>query len=172
MNLLGQILTFVSYLVYWVSRFLPKKNKILIYDIFSRVIAIIGFLCLKTYSGIANSLFIIIGRNNLSRYVINKPFKIKLLAFILLLIDLLLLCFATNSGVATIFLLINSIINLYGCVMTSAQTMRILTMIGTIPYGFFMLYSYNMTGVVCEVICLLVNLISYLKYRKLYKIKQ
>ena len=41
---LGQVLTFISYLVFWISRFVKNKNDILILDNASRIFAIIAFL--------------------------------------------------------------------------------------------------------------------------------
>ena len=49
--IIGQILTFISYLVFWISRFLKEKNKILALDNISRIFAIIAFIFLGTYDG-------------------------------------------------------------------------------------------------------------------------
>lgn len=42
-KILGELLTFISYLVFWISRFFKKKNNILLWDNISRIIAIIAF---------------------------------------------------------------------------------------------------------------------------------
>ena len=57
--ILGQLLTLISYLIFWISRFMKNKNSILFLDNISRVFAIIAFLFLKTYDGIKNTLYVI-----------------------------------------------------------------------------------------------------------------
>ena len=44
--IVGQILTFISYLVFWISRFIKNKHKILLWDNVSRIFAIISFIFL------------------------------------------------------------------------------------------------------------------------------
>ena len=38
-------------------------------------------------------------------------------------------------------------------------------MIGSAFYAAFMFFTFNITGTICELICFIVMLISYLKYR-------
>ena len=68
--ILGQLLTLVSYLIFWISRFLKSKNNILLLDNISRLFAIIAFIFLGTYDGIKNTLYVIL-RNVLGQ-VTNK----------------------------------------------------------------------------------------------------
>lgn len=70
----GQILTFVSYLIFWISRFLKSKNNILLLDNISRLFAIIAFVFGGTYDDIKNTLYVIL-RNVLGK-VTNKKTKI------------------------------------------------------------------------------------------------
>lgn len=68
--ILGQLLTLVSYLIFWISRFLKSKNNILLLDNISRLFAIIAFIFLGTYDGIKNTLYVIL-RNVLGQVTNN-----------------------------------------------------------------------------------------------------
>lgn len=75
--ILGQLLTLVSYLIFWISRFLKSKNNILLLDNISRLFAIIAFIFLGTYDGIKNTLYVIL-RNVLGQVTNKKKKNIKL----------------------------------------------------------------------------------------------
>lgn len=68
--ILGQLLTLVSYLIFWISRFLKSKNNILLLYNISRLFAIIAFIFLGTYDGIKNTLYVIL-RNVLGQVTNN-----------------------------------------------------------------------------------------------------
>ena len=69
--IIGQILTLISYLIFWISRFFSKKKEILIGDNISRVFAMVAFLFLGTYDGIKNTIYVII-RNILGQVTEEK----------------------------------------------------------------------------------------------------
>ncbi len=161
----GQILTFISYVVFWASRFLKRKKDLLVYDNISRAIAIMAFAFLKTYDGIKNTIYVII-RNVLGQLTNKKSKKIKVFTFILMFV-LLITMYAINfQGLSTICIAICGILNLYGVIMCNEQGIRIFGMLGSIFYIGFMLFTGNVTGTICELICFFVLLTSYLKYRK------
>ena len=58
--LIGEILTLLSYIVFWLSRFKKNKNNILILDTISRIFAIFAFMFLGTYDGIKNTVYVIL----------------------------------------------------------------------------------------------------------------
>ena len=76
-NILGQILTLISYLIFWISRFLKNRKNILFWDNISRIFAIISFYFLNTFDGIKNTLYVIL-RNVLGQITIKKRKNIKL----------------------------------------------------------------------------------------------
>ena len=84
--ILGQVFTFISYLIFWISRFLKNKKYILLWDNISRLFAIIAFLFLGTYDGIKNTIYVI-ARNILGDISDNKSKKYKVNIFIIMLID-------------------------------------------------------------------------------------
>lgn len=81
--ILGQLLTLVSYLIFWISRFLKSKNNILLLDNISRLFAIISFIFLGTYDGIKNTLYVIL-RNVLGQVTNKKKQKYKTITFLLI----------------------------------------------------------------------------------------
>ena len=163
--ILGQILTFISYLIFWISRFLKRKNSILLWDNISRVFAIIAFVFLGTYDGIKNTIFVIV-RNILGQITNKKNKKYKIVTFLLMLVLLILMYSFNFSGISTICVAICGILNLYCTIMCNEQGIRIFGMLGSGFYALFMFFTGNIVGMVCEIICFVVMLISYLKYRK------
>lgn len=161
----GQILTFVSYLIFWISRFLKNKNNILLLDNISRLFAIIAFIFLGTYDGIKNTLYVIL-RNVLGQVTNEKKQKYKIITFLLMLILIILMYSFNFNGISTICVGICGILNLYGTIMCNEQGIRIFGMIGSGFYTLFMFFTSNIVGTICEIICFAVMLISYLKYRK------
>ena len=169
--ILGQILTLISYLIFWYSRFKKNKKNILLLDNISRIFAIVAFVFLGTYDGIKNTIYVIL-RNILGQITDKKGNKYKIITFLLMLSILVLMYIFNFNGISTICIAICGIVNLYGTIMCNEQGIRIFGMIGSGFYTAFMLITGNIIGTICEVICFIVMLISYLKYRKLQVKKQ
>lgn len=164
--ILGQILTLISYLIFWYSRFEKNKKNILLLDNISRIFAIVAFIFLGTYDGIKNTIYVIL-RNILGQITDKKEKYYKIISFLLMLSILVLMYIFNFNGISTICIAICGIANLYGTIMCNEQGIRIFGMIGSGFYTAFMLITGNIIGTICEVICFIVMLISYLKYRKL-----
>ena len=169
--ILGQILTLISYLIFWYSRFEKNKKNILLLDNISRIFAIVAFIFLGTYDGIKNTIYVIL-RNILGQITDKKEKHYKIISFLLMLSILVLMYIFNFNGISTICIAICGIANLYGTIMCNEQGIRIFGMIGSGFYTAFMLITGNIIGTICEVICFIVMLISYLKYRKLQVKKQ
>ena len=163
--LIGQILTLISYLVFWISRFIKRKNNILFLDNVSRILAILAFAFLGTYDGIKYTVYAI-ARNTLGQITNNKSKKNKFTIFMIMLILLILMYSFNFNGVSTICIVVCGILNLYGVVMCKEQGIRIFGMLGSAFYMAFMFVTGNIIGTICEIICFFVMLASYLKYRK------
>ncbi len=162
--IVGQVLTLISYLVFWISRFIKSKYKILLWDNISRFFAIVSFIFLGTYDGIKNTLYVIL-RNILGQYTNKKKKKYKLLTlFIMFILLVFIYCFDFH-GISTICVAICGILNLYGVIMCNEQGIRFFGMLGSIFYIGFMVFTGNIVGILCEVICFFVMLVSYIKYK-------
>ena len=161
----GQLFTFFSYLIFWLSRFLKEKKNMLLLDNICRFLAIISFIFLKTYDGIKNTIYVII-RNLLGQVTNEKSKKIKLITFFTMFIVLILMYYINFQGISTVCIAICGILNLYGTIMCNEQGIRIFGMIGSIFYTGFMIFTGNIIGALCEIICFFMMLMSYIKYKK------
>ena len=163
--LLGQVLTLISYIVFLLSRFIKRKNNILLWDNVSRFLAILSFVFLRTYDGIKNTVYVIL-RNVVGQITNNKSIKKKIITFILMLILLISMYTISFNGISTIAIAISGIFNLYGVIMCNEQGLRIFGMLGSAFYMIFMFATGNIVGTICEVIGFFVLLTSYFKYKK------
>ena len=163
--LLGQGLTLISYMVFWFSRFIKRKNNILLWDNVSRFLAIIAFVFLGTYDGIKNTIYVIL-RNVVGQITNNKSIKKKIVTFILMLILLITIYTINFNGISTISIAISGIFNLYGVIMCNEQGLRIFGMLGSAFYMIFMFVTGNIVGTICEVIGFFVLITSYFKYKR------
>lgn len=163
--IIGQVLTLVSYVVFWMSRFKKNKKNILIWDNVSRFFAIISFIFLGTYDGIKNTLYVVL-RNIVGQVTHNKSQNYKTKMFIIMLIILISMYCFNFRGISTMFIAICGIINLYGVIITDEQGIRKFGMLGSLFYMAFLASTQNITGVICEIICFFVMLTSYVKYKK------
>lgn len=168
--IIGEILTFISYLVFWISRFLKRKNSILLLDNVSRLFSIASFAFLGTFDGVKNTLYAVL-RNVLGQVTNKRNKEYKIITFLLLLMLLILMYIFDFHGISTICLAICGILNLYGTIMCNEQGIRIFGMLGSIFYGLFMIFTNNIVGIICEIICFTVMFISYFKYMDKKKIK-
>ena len=169
--IIGQALTLISYIVFWVSRYMESKKNILLYDNISRCFAILAFICLKTFDGIKNTLFVIV-RNVVGNKISKQSKKTKLSVFIVMIICLCLLYITSFNNVATICVFTCGVFtcgvfNLYGVIMCDEQGIRLYGLLGSGFYAMFLLFTGNYTGFICELICAVIMYTSYRKYNKI-----
>lgn len=163
--ILGQALTFVHYVMFWISRYLKSKKNILLFDSVSRIVSIMGFVLLGTYDGVISSIFIIV-RNTVCRVAQDKTKRFKYVCFVLLIFVLLILHLTQYNGLSTICVIIYGILNVCGNLLCDEQGIRLFGFSGCIFYGTFLVLTQNWTGLVCEIICAIVLLNSYFVYRR------
>lgn len=168
--ILGQFLTLISYIIFWISRFIKNKNNILLFDNISRIVGIISFACLGTYDGIKYTIFTIL-RNIMGQLTNEKMKNYKNITFLIMFAILVLINIFEFNGMATICILICGTLNLYAVIMCDEQGIRKLGMLGSVFYNLFMFITGNIAGVVCETICFCVMLASYIKYKNINKIE-
>lgn len=164
LNFIGQVFTALSYIVFWVSRYKKEKKNMLLYDNISRVLTIVSFIFLNTYDGVKNTIYVIF-RNIIGDKVKNESKKKKLVVFFVMLAVLFLVFGIGFNGIATIFITICAVFNLYGVIMCNEQGMRIFGMIGSMFYTLFMFASKNIMGGICEIVTFCIILGSYIKYK-------
>lgn len=164
-NIVGQALICMRYIIFWVSCYMKTKKYMLVYDNISKFFVIAGFLCLGTYDGIKNTLFSFV-RNIIGNKVTEKPKKSKLAIFIVMSIVLFLIYLTNISKISTICVFICGIFNLYGVVVCREQGIRICGLLGSGFYAMFLHLTGNYIGLICELVCAIVKFMSYCKYRK------
>lgn len=160
----GQIFTCMSYCIFWISLFKKDKSNMLLWENISNVFAIIAFLLLGTYDGIKSTVYVII-RNTLGQVTDKKDKYIRTITFFIMLIVLLIMYSFKFEGISTICVGVYGISSLYGSIMCREQGFRIFEMIGSLFYNAFMFFSGNIAGTICETICFVMILSSYLKYK-------
>lgn len=161
---IGQIMILVSYLIFWTSRTLKNKYYILLWHNISRVTAIISFFCMNHFDGVKNSAFVIV-RNTLGQFLDRKNQTTKYIVFFIMLSILMLMYYFDFHGISTICIGMCGFVNLYGVLFCKEQGIRICGIIGSVFYTFFMGFTGNVVGVICELICITITLVSYLKYK-------
>lgn len=163
-NIIGQLLTFISYAIFWISRFLNSKRKMLVLDNLSRIAAIISFICLGSVNGIMNTLFVMV-RNYCGQKTESMDISVKRKTFLVLLIILIFMYTVTYGGISTIALFICAVFNLIGVILCDEQGIRLYGLGGSAFYAIFLLLIHNYTGFVCEIICAVILVSSYLMYK-------
>lgn len=171
LNYIGQLLTLLSYIIFWVSRFFNNKNKMLVLDNISRIAAIISFICLGSINGIQNTLFVLV-RNYCGQKVNSKSNNVKRVTFVVLLMALSIMYTIFFEGVSTVILYICAILNLIGVVLCKEQGLRLFGLGGSLFYAIFLFIIENKVGFICEVICAIVLISSYLMYRNKTNVKK
>lgn len=171
LNNIGQLLTLLSYIIFWVSRFFKSKNSILILDSASRIFTIASFLCLGSMNGIQNTLFVLV-RNYCGQKVNSKSTNVKRVTFVVLLMALSIMYTIFFEGVSTVILYICAILNLIGVILCEEQGLRLFGLGGSLFYAIFLFMIGNTVGFICEVICAVVLISSYLIYRNKTNVKE
>lgn len=162
MQLIGQILTFISYAIFWISRFGKNKKNILIIDNCSRVFTIMSFVCLGSLNGIQNTIFSGI-RNFIGQKVTDK-YRYKV--YIVMVTILTCMYAISFNGFSTVLLYMCAFFNLIGVILLKEQGLRMCGMIGGIIYIGFQIAINNYVGAVCEFVGVVVTLVAYMKCMK------
>lgn len=158
----------INYIVFWTSRFAKEKKNILILDSISKILTIIGFILLGKYNGIENAVFSGI-RNAGAGAVIKKDIKVRAIVFILFFALMATVFLLDFQGIATLCVLITATLNALGAILLKPQGIRLMSVIGSAFYAGFQLFSHVYFGVVCELITFVVSLASYIKYSEKYE---
>lgn len=163
--LIGQILTVISYLVYYISRFLKEKSNIILLGNISKIFTILSFIFLKSYDGIVSTIYSLV-RDVCGRLLIKRDLIYKQLSFIVLTIVLVIISSFNFNGLSTLCVDTTMLLNTFGVLFLKPQGMRVMTMIGSLFYSAFQFSIGNIAGFICELGTLTVNFVSYMKYRK------
>lgn len=89
----------------------------------------------------------------------------KRVTFIILLVILIIMYAMAFNGVSTIVLFICAVFNLIGVILCNEQGIRLFGLCGSIFYTIFKFIINNYIGALCEIICAIVLISSYLIYK-------
>ena len=163
MIILGYLFTVINYVFYCLSRFMAEKKHILFMDLIAKIFTILGLYCLNSLSGaicFSITFFLLIAAN-----IKERKNQRWLLLFIVFQTLYLLTFIFQYDGWPSLLVFVTSSVNLLCVWWLSPQNMRF---IGGINSVFFLLYQIsikNWAGLI-EILVILSNLFSYLKYRK------
>jgi len=169
MIILGYLFTVINYVFYCISRFAAKKTTILFLDLIAKIFTILGLYCLGSLSGaicFIITFFLLIVANIKEQY--NKKWMLGFIIFQSLYILTLIYQY---DGLPSILIFATSSVNLLCVWWLSPQNMRI---VGGINSFFFLGYQIsikNWAGLI-EILVILSNALSYLKYKVQNKPKQ
>ena len=162
MIILGYLFTVINYIFYCASRFLADKKYILLMDLIAKIFTVLGLYCLGSLSGAITfiiTFFMLIFANIKERHQQKWLF---------LFILLQLLYFATlvyqYDGLPSILIFITSSVNMLCVWWFNPQNMRLVGGLNSVLFLLYQISIKNWAGLI-EILVILSNLISYLKYR-------
>lgn len=161
----GQILIGLNYFIFWCSRFVKKKEHLILWDCVANIVTILGFLCLGNYNGMENASFSF-AKNLGADRVIKHGKKISLIAFIVFISVMIMIYVIDFKGISTVCILICGIVNAFGTFLLNAQGMRITGCVGSMFYFCFSLLSGVVSGAILEAITFAFLFISFLVYHR------
>ena len=164
MFIIGQILTAISYIVYYISRFKKDKKDMLLWDNISVFFTLLSFVFLKSYEGASGTLYSYV-RNKVQSLVKGNK-KNERIGFWVLLIVLLVILGVHFNGLFTLFLFLTNLFNLVGVMFFNPQGIRLCGVIASVCYLSFQIILNNYVGIICEIITMVVTLLSFVIYLK------
>lgn len=163
MIFLGYLFTVINYAFYCASRFMADKKNILFMDLIAKIFTILGLYCLSSLSGAISfsiTFFLLIAAN-----IKERKEKKWLGLFILFQVLYTLTMVLQYEGLSSILVFITSTVNLICVWWLSPQKMRFVGGLNSFLYLLYQISIKNWAGLI-EILVILSNLISYLKYRK------
>lgn len=163
MVFLGYLFTAINYAFYCASRFAAKKEMILFMDLISKIFTILGLYCLNSLSGALSfsvTFFLLVVANIKERK--NKKWTAGFIFFQLAYLFILIFNF---EGISSLLVFTTSSISLTCTWWLVPQKMRIVGGLNSVLFLLYQISIKNWAGLI-EILVILSNLISYLKYRK------
>ena len=169
--ILGNILTLISYIIYWLASFFKSKKTIMWVRLISYIIAVPAYIVLQSKSGTLNMLFTIV-RYLLGILLIDKLTNKSAKVSYILVFSLIYAATGVFSfeGFGTMFLIVSNIIGVIALAVGSAQCLRVLNMISSVLFLVYLGTIHNFTGLLCELVTLISFVVTFMLYRKKAKL--
>ena len=160
-------LTFINYVFYCSSRYMKKKEHMLLFDMIAKIVTTISFLLLNSETGMFNMLlaFVLILYNYVKEKKETTSKTQNIIIFSIATSIYVIILFLTYSDISSILVFTTSIVSLISNQFLSPQKMRITGIFNSILYLTYQLTLKNWAGLL-EIIVIISNLTSWLKYKK------
>ena len=165
--ILGNILTLISYIVYWLASFFKSKKTIMWVHLVSYTIAVPAYIALNSTSGTLNMLLTIV-HYLLGILLIDKLTRKSAKISYILIFSLVYVATGVFSfeGFGTTFLIASNIIGVIALAIGNAQFLRVLNMISSVLFLVYLGTIHNFTGILCELVTLTSFIVTFMLYRK------
>lgn len=159
----GYFFTLLAYTTYCLSRFMKYKKMMLSLDLISKVFTAMGLYFLDSLSGAY--IFIVVFFMLIAVNIKERLHKKWLLGYVFFQITYLVILFFTYIGVSSVLVTLTVSVTLFHIWWLPPQQMRIVGGINGVTYLAYQISIKNWAGLL-EIVVILSNLLSYLKYRK------
>lgn len=166
MILLGYFFTVLNYVCYCLSRFMKQKAMMLLLDLVSKILTVMGLYCLNSLSGaytFAGVFFLLIVANIKER--LNKKWLFGYLFFQSLYIVILI---ATYEGISSVLVFLSTSVTLICIWWLPPQQMRFIGGLNCFIFLFYQISIKNWAGLL-EILVIISNFVSFMKYKKVAK---
>lgn len=160
-------LTFINYVFYCSSRYMKKKEHMLLFDMIAKIVTTISFLLLNSKTGMFNMVlaFMLILYNYVEEKKETTSKTQNIIVFSIATSIYIIILFLTYSDISSILVFTTSIISLISNQFLPPQKMRMAGIFNSILYLIYQLTLKNWAGLL-EIIVIISNLTSWLKYKK------
>lgn len=161
--MLGYFFTVLNYVCYCLSRFMKQKKMMLLWDLIAKIFTILGLYCLNSLSGayiFVVVFFFLIIANIKER--LNKKWFLWYIFFQLIYFAIL---YEYYEGLSSILVFITSSVTLFCVWWLPPQQIRVVGGLNCFIYLAYQISIKNWAGLL-EILVILCNLLSFLKYKK------
>lgn len=160
---LGYFFTALNYACYCLSRFMKQKQLMLLLDLLAKIFTIIGLYLLDSLSGASS--FIVMFLLLIVANIKEKLNKKWLFGYLLFQLLYLIVLFYTYEGISSVLVVLSSSITLLCIWWLPPQQMRFIGGLNCFVFLAYQISIKNWAGLL-EILVIISNLFSYLKYRK------
>ena len=166
MQIVGTLFTALGYISYWAGRFFKKKSILMLANSLSSLFLMISHYCFGFYSAMASSVLVVL--RGLAVNLKDRRSKPMIWLYILFMLAFTTVAIFLWEGWPTICFVICMYINMTANWFFSAQQIRMATPIASVFYMISLLLVGNYAGMLLESTIIICNVVSYIKYRKVY----
>lgn len=167
MNYLGYTFSLLSGLIYCIGRFKKEKKNILLFDLMSKLLMSVSLFLFGSLTGSINFIINFIFLLVFNLLIRKKKFNMKdsVITFTVFFIAYIVSCILTYNGYVSALVCLASSLSLFANSFLREQKMRLMSAFTSVFYLTYYISIGNYAGAL-EIVPLLSNVISYMKYKK------